>query len=882
MKNLTLLSVAALCAFSCSSAPQRPLKDFLARRDYEPAVEYYSKLLDKNPEDIAAAKNLARVYDHWHKFDSSLVWWEKALELNRADDSSITGRWGALYHRDEDDSTKFDATKELITSEAKTFLAETTERNLTMAWEGLAGVDTIAGPQVAWLLATRFPDSPASAMIIPNAFYDSLYIQGIWYNDTMKVPACHRFLGYFPHSEWRSLFYMTLLSSLYGLKDTAQALVAAKEMVADDTLDPFSWRYAAAILNRLEIAPELAEEYARKAVMLQPKAQKPKNKPEEQWALEYPALYGAARASLAEALKAQGEFNEAERWIEDAIINFKWDANQEATPGPFYCIMGNIQEAKGDTQAALNSYLRAMEAGDSRSNWSRRADSGYQRLMPSTARDELLKGRELFDYKGPVFTDITGPAGFTDLQESRVAWGDYNNDGFQDLLFTGLGKIKTRLFRNDAGAGFTDVTDSVGLTGARGRAAVWADYNNDGWLDFYMAGADTVDRVWRNDSGRFNDVTMEVGYPSDPSPTEGIGWADYDNDGFVDIYCANYENWARVGRTYNLDRLWHNEQGTFSNVTEEAGIYPPYGDPLAGRGISWADYDDDGFQDCFVSNYRLNQNLFWVNNHNSTFTNMAAQLGISGDEMNGYYGHTIGAAWADYDNDGDLDLFTADLAHPRYIEFSNRSRLYENLGPKNKPQFVDRRFDANIRYEETHSNPCWGDVDNDGDLDLYITSIYEGRRSFLYENTGQRNSKGVIQFKEVTWLSGTRVDNGWGSAFADMDNDGDLDLIVASATDLHLYRNDNENGNHWLEVKAVGTEANKAGIGARVTVTQGNKRWIRQVEGGSGTSSQNSLVQHFGLGSSAAPVTVEVKFGPDKVVKKTDVQPDQLVVVEEE
>jgi hypothetical protein len=491
-----------------------------------------------------------------------------------------------------------------------------------------------------------------------------------------------------------------------------------------------------------------------------------------------------------------------------------------------------------------------------------------------TPAEQLLHGRTLRRYTGPRFTDVTESLGLGGRRETRIAWADYNNDGYDDLLLNGC-----RLFRNDSGRGFTDVTESAGLADAAGRGGVWADYDNDGWLDWWMSAGSGLDRLWHNDSGRFHDATLEAGSPADSFPTEGAAWADFDNDGWIDLYCANYENWQE--HRYYPDRLWRNIRGRFCDWTDSAGIRPPHDVNLAGRGVNWADFDDDGFQDCYVSNYRLCENFLWHNRGNATFENIAGRLGVSGDEVNGWYGHTIGSEWADFDNDGDLDLFTADLAHPRYIEFSNRSRLYENRGARTEPRFVDRRAAAGIRYEETHSDPAWADVDNDGDLDLYITSVYEGRRSFLYLNQGQTRPAAPASFHEVTWLSGTRSFNGWGCAFADFDNDGDLDLVVGSGSGLRLFRNDTRNRNHWLKVKVTGSSANRAGIGCRILVTQGRKRQIREVQGGKGTTSQHSLVQHFGLGPDTNRVTVEVRFAPDRRVVMKGITVDRLVVINE-
>ena len=876
-----------LLSVMLSVVPQPGLRTFLARRDYDSAVKYYLTRLSHDVSDVDDMSNLARVYDHWHKFDSSLAWWNRTLAQNPNDDSAIAGRWNALYNRDQNDSLKLAATKKQIASEASAFLAETTARSLTLAWDGLSMSDTLIAPRAGWLLMQQFPFLPRAYEVTGNAFYDSL--EPVWTNDTLKIPIIRRFLDRLPRTEWRQTFYTFLLSSRFGLKDTAGLRADATEMVEDDTNDPFRYRYAAALFNRLKFDPRTAEAFARKAIALEPTAKKTSNKPQEQWDIEYPPLYGQAWLALAEALKLQGRLSEAETWIEDAIKQFRWDPQQEATPGPFYCLLGEIKEAQADTGVALTAYVNAMEAGDSRDYWSPRADSGLKRLRPMTDRQEIDFGRIRLGYDGPVFTDVTDSFGLKDRHESRVAWGDYNNDGYQDLLLNGC-----VLFRNDSGRGFTNVTDSAGLSKANGRGGLFADFNNDGWLDLYVAGAEGGARFYKNDSGKFIELSDRAGGPDNKYPTEGAGFADFDNDGWVDLYCANYENWEK--HSYYPDQLFQNQHGYFADVTKKAGITPPYGIDLAGRGVNWGDFNNDGYQDCYVSDYRLCENLLWVNHHDSTFTDEAAQLGVAGDEVNGCYGHTIGSEWADYDNDGDLDLFCGNLAHPRYIEFSNRSMLYENplIGSAPSPSplaprpFTDVRAAAGIRYEETQSDPAWADVDNDGYLDLYITSIYEGRRSFLYLNqpsdSPAANRQSPIanrQFREVTWLSGTRAFNGWGCTFADFNNDGKMDLVVGSGSGVRLFRNDTRNGNHWLEVHVVGHKANRAGIGARVTVTQGKSRQIREVEGGKGTMSENSLVQHFGFGADDSPVTVEVKFSPKSRAVLKNVKLDQLITVEE-
>ncbi len=872
MRTVLLFLLGAVTA----GTAETELTRLLARRDYDAAVARYTRQCTLDSAAATATRSLAHVYDHWRKYDSSLHWWNRTLELEPSNDSARLGRWHALYRLHEDDSIRLAETRTLIAKEVlattESDSAAASPENLTLAFDGFALANPVLKEAVGLLLTTHHPNSPRGHDIIGGMFYDSLY--PIWRDDTLKAALLGRFLRRFPETEWRATMYVYLLSSLSGLEDTTGALQTAEEMVADDPNDPFRARYAAAILNRMKLEPGTAEAYARRAIALEPHATKPPNKPQEQWELEYPTLYGSARLALAEALQALDSIEPARTMLLEATSGSNFGPDIEATLGPYYTLLGEINEQANDTSAAANAFVNALIQGDSRNRWSPRADSGLRRLWELEGTKLVSRARKTAAYDGPRFTDITAEAGLDSLKGSRVAWGDYDNDGYDDLLVSG-----SRLFRNDSGNRFTEVTGKVGLKNAKGRGAVWADFDNDGWLDFYMCGGDTIDRLWRNCQGRFSDVTKQTGRPSNPGPTEGAAWADFDNDGLVDLYAANYEN--RAEQNYWPDRLYQNRPGEFTDITTDAEIIPPYGEDRAGRGVAWADYDDDGRQDCFVANYRLQENFLWHNRGDSTFENTAAALGIAGDEVDGWFGHTIGAAWGDYDNDGDLDLFTADLVHPRYIEFSNRSRLYENLGPDSIPRFRDRRAAAGIRYEETHSNPAWADVDNDGDLDLYITSIYENRRSFLYENMGRPHPDSTVRFRDVTWLSGTRAFNGWGCAFADIDRDGDMDLVVGSGSGLKLFRNDTRNPNHWLRIKVVGTEANRAGIGCRITVTRGDDVWIREVEGGSGTTSQNSFIQQVGLGPSDSPVSVEVRFGPQSLVRLNAVEPNQLVVVRE-
>jgi hypothetical protein len=440
-----------------------------------------------------------------------------------------------------------------------------------------------------------------------------------------------------------------------------------------------------------------------------------------------------------------------------------------------------------------------------------------------------------------------------------------------------------------------DASKPYGLKG-NFTGGLFADIDNDGDLDFYaINNAQGADRLWRNDGLRFVDITPFAGNPSDDFATEGAAWLDYDRDGWIDLYVANYERPpSQVEGERGIgtpDQLYHNERyGRFSAVdAETAGLQPPFGRNLAGRGVNVADYDDDGDQDIFVSNYRLQENLLWVNHNDGTFANRARQAGVAGYSIDGWWGHTIGSCWGDIDNDGDLDLFSANLAHPRYEYFSDKSQLLINTNLEQTstsgPRFTDARGAFGITYEETHSNPTFADFNNDGFLDLYVTSTYAGRRSFLYLNVhGQ-------WFVDATYLSGARVHGGWGCAWADYDLDGDLDLVVGSPAGVKLLRNDTETDAEWLQVictgampssaasetlsewvAATGGEepvlylSNNAGIGCRVILQAGDLAQLREIQSGEGTTSGNELIAHFGLGQNTGPYQLIVRFPSGRIV----------------
>jgi len=440
------------------------------------------------------------------------------------------------------------------------------------------------------------------------------------------------------------------------------------------------------------------------------------------------------------------------------------------------------------------------------------------------------------------FTDATREAGVR--QFSKVAWGDYDNDDWEDLLLDGR-----TLFHNDGDGTFSDVSTAAGLVeGNNSSGGCWGDFDNDGWLDLFGISHDMngPDRLYHNNGdGTFTFANDLYSFYNGADPTEACGWGDANNDGYLELYIANSEQWIDdAHQNYFPDYFW-TYSADFEMFVEQTATTDIQNLRRYGRGVAWCDFNNDGLMDIYISNYRLHPNFFLVNQGGLNFENQARSRGIEGSGRQGMYGHTIGSSWADYDNDGDFDLFVGNLAHPRFLSFSDKCMLYRNNGAPNW-NFTDVRDSAGIAYDETASSPAWGDFDNDGWQDLFVTSVYEGRQPYLYRNNGDGT------FTNSNYPAGfhTKAYNSWGAAWCDYDHDGDLDLAVGGNHGGLFRNNGDDENNAWIEIALKGTTANSFGFGSRVKVWEhGEQLQMRQVEGGMGTgASQNMMAVHFGLG----------------------------------
>ncbi len=490
-------------------------------------------------------------------------------------------------------------------------------------------------------------------------------------------------------------------------------------------------------------------------------------------------------------------------------------------------------------------------------------DHSFNAISQAThlAGVEVMPGNPLFEMEAEpavTFTDVTEEVGLAGVRQGRVAAADFDNDGDSDLCFGG------RLFENKRGK-FTEVGKERGIT-SKGSGAVFGDYDGDGYLDLCIASSPRP-ILYRNlgKSGKysFEDVSSSCGF-SDvkvEAGVEGIAWVDFDDDGDLDLYLGVYE----AGGGGHPDALLENlGDGNFAVASGSSGVHDV--GPFCGRGIAPADIDGDGDTEIFVSNYRLEQNLCWQwdGTRLNDSSDAAGIKGVRQPADGVYFGHTIGSCWGDVDNDGDLDLFSANLAHPRFVRqgFSNLSMLGINQGDGT---FKDEGLQRGIRFQETHSDPALVDIDNDGDLDLSITCIYEGVASALYQNDGEGN------FSPITFRANAPMFHGWGQAWLDIDGDGFLDVVYCSSNGVRVLRNSG-NDNHFIRVDLTSKGKDTSAFGAVVVVetmeAEEPRRWMRQLVNARGTSSQDEQIVHFGLGSYGGRVKVTVRW-PDTDLTET-------------
>ncbi len=460
------------------------------------------------------------------------------------------------------------------------------------------------------------------------------------------------------------------------------------------------------------------------------------------------------------------------------------------------------------------------------------------------------------------FTKVTTGAVANDLEQSvGCAWGDYDNDGYVDLFVVNFGASPTNtLYHNHRDGTFTRIFGGAPVNEAgSGHGCAWGDFDNDGYLDLFVSNLLTTNRLYRNNGdGTFQKLSGPLGSDYLGYSVSGA-WGDFDADGFLDLFVA-------VGALADnqVDALYRNlGHGRFTNVAVSAGLTQT----LKSTQGTWADVDGDGRLDLFVTHHANEGNFIYHNIGNGTFQ-VISNGTVLNERMN-----SVGGAWGDYDNDGDLDLFVVNRGT------SQRNSLYRNNG---HGTFEKITTGAIVNDIGTYNNCAWADYDNDGYLDLFV--VNENLKNRLYHNSGDGTFLSVTQGSLVNDIA-----NSAGCSWGDYDNDGFLDLFVANGTLTarqrnFLYHNDG-NSNHWIKVRCVGTLSNRSAIGAILrakALINGALRWqMRQVTGGNGWMSQDSLDVSFGLGDATNVDLLRIAWPSGIVQEFTNVVANQTLIVEE-
>jgi hypothetical protein len=513
----------------------------------------------------------------------------------------------------------------------------------------------------------------------------------------------------------------------------------------------------------------------------------------------------------------------------------------------------------------------------------------------------------------PRLVDVTRQAGITfvhnvgdddmdNIIESNAAgcaFLDYDGDGDLDVYlvngayvegFSGVrgrrnrDKLSNALYRNNGDGTFTDVTARAGLGDkGMGMGVSAADYDNDGDQDLFVANYGPNVLYRNNGNGTFTDITREAGLENDLS---GIGstFFDYDLDGHLDLYVGNYLEYDPEYQYYYAaqrfpgplayhgqpDVLYHNNgDGTFTDVTNEAGVYNAEGRAM---GVASGDIDDDGDWDIFVPNDGM-ENYLYRNNGDGTFTDVALPTG-TGFGQRGEATSAMSAEFADIDLDGLIDIIVPDMAY---------SCVYRNIGGGLFEEMSARLGVAAACGQYTSWSANHFDFDHDGYGDLFITNGHPhrmiGQEDLLLLNDNGR------RFVNVSHLLGPDFQEkfvGRGSAAGDYDNDGDVDVLVLNlGARPRLLRNDGGNRRNWVMIHLVGTTSNRDGIGARVRIAAGGETQTRLRVSTAGYLSQGDHRLHFGLGDAAQIDRIEIRWPSGTVQTLEDQRPNQLITVTE-
>jgi enediyne biosynthesis protein E4 len=506
---------------------------------------------------------------------------------------------------------------------------------------------------------------------------------------------------------------------------------------------------------------------------------------------------------------------------------------------------------------------------------------------------------------------MTDQKNYLETMGNGVGWIDYDQDGLMDVYFVQSAAtdwykpsrhLRSALYHNNGDGTFTDVTDKagVGAEGLYGQGVAVGDYDNDGWPDMLVTGYGHTILYHNNGNGTFTDVTAKAGVADEGKWSTSAGWFDYDKDGYLDLVITNYIKWTpqtnfwcgehRAGyRAYchpdnykgEPTKLYHNNHdGTFTDVSDSSGVGKP---ESKGMGVVLADMNNDGWPDIVIANDTW-PNFLFLNNHDGTFRDVSFVSGVAASD-DGRYEAGMGIDAADLDGDGWLDIYITHLA-------MELNRFYRN---NHDESFDDDTFKSGLADTATHLSGVSAkmfDYDNDGWIDIFQAngamldniSLYHAEIGWKEPKLMARNL-GAGKFEKVSEQLGPdfmKPTVGRGLAVADFDNDGDIDIAISNSNDYpQILRNDGGNANNWLEVMLVGTKSNRDGRGAALKLTTEGFTEYRQAEGGMSYMSAHDPRIAFGLGHRKSIESLEITWPSGIVDKLANVPINQIITVKE-
>jgi hypothetical protein len=525
---------------------------------------------------------------------------------------------------------------------------------------------------------------------------------------------------------------------------------------------------------------------------------------------------------------------------------------------------------------------------------------GFVSWLP--AQSDLPKLVDITQQVGITFIHNFGDDEMSNLIESNAAgcaFFDYDGDGDLDIYFVNgvyiegfshirgrknKGKLVNALYRNNGNNRFTDVTAEAGVGHkGMGMAVTTADYDNDGDQDIFVSNWGPNVFYRNNGNGTFTDFTKAAGLEHD---LYGIGstFLDYDQDGYLDLYVGNYIEYDPDYQYFYAaakfpgplayhgqpDILYHNNgDGTFTDVTREAGVYNPEGRAM---GVTSCDIDNDSDYDIFVANDAM-ENYLYRNNGDGTFTNIALQT-ATGFGQNGEATSAMSGEFGDIDLDGLVDIIVPDMAY---------SCLYKNTGAGYFEEMSARMGIAAACGQYTSWSGNFFDFNNDGYGDLFITNGHPHRLIgeedlLLLNDAGQR----FINLSHQLGPDFQEKFVGRGSAVGDFDNDGDMDILVLNLNDRpRLLLNQDGNKKHWIMIHLIGKKSNRDAIGSRIRLSTGDIIQTRWKLSSSGYLSQSDYRIHFGLGDFTQVDNIEIRWPNNQIQTLKNVKADQIITIKE-